>query len=250
MNFTETLSIATAWTNDNPGPLRVIMLLMTIIFGWVSGIFSALMRKPKFQITYTAGPTFCCTYLIGKKHGEYDVHRTGIALYLRIANIGSAPSSIENILVGYHWHLNPFSYLWLKNSIGWFWLKEQAVALEDFQTKIGEGIKVYPFLIQKSFLSGSSSETYLEVGRSTNGVVYFEQDDSYGGCFPAVRKNKTVCVKVQAKDTFGRTHSATFYIPSITLEEAQEYNPSFGKTYAELRGEPLPCDNDSASNSQ
>ena len=63
--------------------------------------------------------------------------------------------------------------LWLKYRIGWFWIIEQTTALMDFQAKIGENLKIYPFLMQKGFLSGDSSETFLDVGRSTSGVVYF-----------------------------------------------------------------------------
>ncbi|MFU8789707.1 MAG: hypothetical protein ACNA7G_11805 [Methylobacter sp.] len=242
MTFTDIFNITIAWTNNNPGPLRVVMFLVTIILGWISGIFSALRRKPKFKVTFIQGPTFCCTYMLGRKNGEYDIHRTGIALYLRIANIGSAPSSIEDISIGYHWHLKPFSLLWLKYSVRRFWLKEQVAVLNDFQATIGENIKVYPFLFQASCFSGSHSETYLENGQSTNGVVYFEQDDSFGGSFPTIRKNNTVRIKVHVQDTFGRIHCAKFDIPSVSLEEARKYNPALGKTLAELRGEQLPFD--------
>ena len=169
------------------------------------------------------------------------MHRTGVALYLTIANVGTAPSSIEDISVGYHWHLRPLSVAWLKYTIGWFWLHQQTAALADFQAMIGGNIKVYPFLTQRSFFSDSKAETYLDVGRSTNGVVYFEQSDSWGGCFPSVR-NGTVLLKVRIQDVFGRSHRATFRVPSVALDEARKYNPSFGKTLAELRGQELPFD--------
>ena len=41
---------------------------------------------------------------------------------------------------------------------------------------------------------------------------------------------------------FGGIHQARFDIPSVSLEEARKYNPAFGKTYADLRGKPLPVD--------
>lgn len=242
MPLTELANVAADWSNQNQGVLAVVLFLVTLALGWVSGIFSALRRKPKFQISVIDGPTFCCTFMLGKRHGDYEVHRTGVALYLRIANVGSAPSSIDNISIGYHWHLRPLSLLWLKNRVGWFWLEQQAVALADFQAMIGENIKVYPFLTQRSFLSRSSSETYLEVGRSTNGLVYFEQTESWGGCFPTVRRNGTVRMKVRIRDVFGRNHCAKFDIPSVSLEGARKYNPAFGKTLTELGGEQLPFD--------
>lgn len=232
---------AIKWLNDNQGFLSLIIFLVTIGLGWASGIFSALQKKPKMKITLLPGPTFICTYPVGEKHGDYDVHRTGFALYLYIANIGSAPSSIERISIGYHWNITPFSIQWLKYRIGWFWLHDQAVALMDFQANIGDNLKIYPFLTQKSILSRESAETYLEVGRSTNGVVYFEQSDSWGACFPVVRDNN-VKLRVRITDVFGNKHQATFEVPAVSFEEARKYNPSFGKTLADLHGKSLPMD--------
>ncbi len=211
------------------------------MFGWASGIFSALRRRPKFKLSLFDGPTFCCTYPIGKKCGELESHRTGIALYLAVANVGSAASSIESVSVGYHWPLYPFSAQWIRYSIGWFWLENQSAALTDFQANIGENIKIYPFLTQQSFLSNAERNTYLEVGCSTNGVVYFEQSDSWGGCLPAVQ-NGHARMKVRVCDVFGNKHTGKFSVRAVSLDEARKYNPSFGKTLAELHGEPLPFD--------
>jgi hypothetical protein len=229
------------WSNDNQGVLTLAIFGVTLAFGWMSGIFSALRRKPKFRLRLIDGPTFCCTFHVGKKHKSHKVHRTGIALYLSVANIGSAASSIESVSVGYHWHLHPFSFQWLLYSVGWFWLKNHAVALDDFQASIGGNIKVYPFLLQRNNLSPSEVSTFLQVGQSTNGVVYFEQADSWGGCFPSPR-NGFVTIKVCIEDVFRRKHKARFRIPFVTMEYARGYNPSFGTTLAELRGEPLPID--------
>lgn len=234
-------ALAANWSNDNQGVISVAIFVITIAFGWASGIFAALKRKPKFKISLIDGPTFCCTYPVGKTHGEFEVHQTGIALYLQIANVGSAASSLERISVGYHWHLRPFSVLWLKHRVGWFWLTNQAVSLTDFQANIGGNIKVYPFLTQKNFLSPVKPDTYLDVGRSTNGVVYFEQQDSWGGCFPTVSNNE-VRIKIRVDDVFGNCHTKTFRIPSVSLDYARKYNPSFGKTLSELNGEELPFD--------
>ncbi|MGA7950879.1 MAG: hypothetical protein WCA45_12080, partial [Thiobacillaceae bacterium] len=84
-------------------------------------------------------------------------------------------------------------------------------------------------------------ETFLECGRSTNGVVYFEQEDSWGGCFPSLR-NGAVRMKIRVRDVFAKNHSVKLDVPSVTLEYARKYNPSFAKTLAELRGEQLPFD--------
>ncbi len=72
-------------------------------------------------------------------------------------------------------------------------------------------------------------------------MVYFEQSDSWGGCFPTVHGGR-VLIKVCLCDVFGNKHTAKFWVPSITFEDARKYNPAFGKTLAELHGEPLPFD--------
>lgn len=232
------------WCNDNQGVLGVTLFLATLILGWASGIFSALRRRPKFKLRLIDGPTFCCTYKTGTIHKGFEVHRTGIALYLSIANVGSSAASIDGVSVGYHWFLRrSLSIDWLKNCVGWHWLTDQIISLSDFHVSIGDRTKVYPFLTQINFSSPAKSNTYLEVGQSTNGVVYFEQSDSWGGCFPSV-KNGRVHIKVRVRDTFGNQHVAKFLVPSVSLEGARKYNPDFGKTHAELRGEPLPSDGD------
>lgn len=234
MTIIELFTNASTWTNENQGVLTVALFIVTIIFGWFSGIFSALRRKPKFKIETIPGPTFSCTYLTGNKHNEYDAQQTAIAIYLYISNIGAAPSSIHKIRIAYHWNLTPWSLIWLKNTIGWFWIEHQAVAITDFQTRIGDSIKVYPFLTQKNYLSPAKSKTFLEVGQSTNGVVYFEQPESWGGCLPKSDKQQ-VKVKIEITDVFSRRHKATVKIPAVSLEEARKYNPEFGNTLLSIQ---------------
>jgi hypothetical protein len=61
----------------------------------VSGIFSALRRRPKFKISLIDGPTFCCTFSNGAKRGDDPVHRTCIALYLALANVVRRPQALR-----------------------------------------------------------------------------------------------------------------------------------------------------------
>lgn len=240
-NFTLNYISISKWLNDNQGVVGVAIFALTLALGWSSGIFSALRRKPKFKIQLINGPTFVCTFRTGKKYGELDVHRTGITLYLKIANVGAAASSIEQISVGYHWSVSHFSRAWFKYGMGWFWLHDQTAAIRDFQVTIGEDVKVYPFLTQRSTLLPTQASTYLEPGQSENGVVYFEQANSWGGCFPAVNAEGTR-IKICLRDVFGKRHFARFMVPNVTLEQAQKYNPSFGTTLAELYNERLPRD--------
>ncbi|ELE5880817.1 hypothetical protein V9J68_003467 [Vibrio cholerae] len=229
----EILDALRAWLNDNQGVLALVLFLATVLLGWLSGIFSALRQKPKFKVSLIDGPSFSCTYPTGNTYNGYQTHKTGFSLYLKVANIGSAPSSIESVSIAYHWHLRRFSLLWLKYTIGWYWLRYPTVALDDFQIKIGENIKFFPFLMQRSSISGAQSETFLPPGRSTNGIVYFEQGESYGGFMPSPNKGY-VKVKVALEDVYGQKHVQNFKIPVVTMEEALRFNPSFGVTLTEL----------------
>ena len=231
------LTIWLDWLNENQGTLSLSLFFATILFGWLSGIFAALRRKPKLSITSIEGPTFVCTYGTGYKHEGYDAHRTGIALYLSIANVGAASTSIEKISVGYRWAIIPFRKLWWKYGLFRFWVSDQTVALEDFQAELGEGnIKMYPFLTQRSVLSGESADTFLEVGKSTNGVVYFEQSDSFGGCFPVSIQHR-VNLKVVVTDVYGKRHRKKLLVPKVNLEGARKYKPSFGSTLTKMRAD-------------
>lgn len=231
------------WMNQNQGLLSLILFFSTLFLGWVSGIFSSLRRKPKFRVRLLEGPTFCCIYENGKEHNGHKTHQVGVALYLKIANTGSAASSVESVQVGYHWNLLPFSKDWWSYTIGWFWLKKLSVALEDFQVRIGDSLKVFPFLFQKTHLSQVTQDTYLEPGKSVLGVVYFEQAESWGGCQPLPR-NGEVHIKIRVEDTFGKAHYQKTKVPLVTLAEARRFNPSFGKTFSNLAGTTLPFDDD------
>nr|WP_278357623.1 hypothetical protein [Acinetobacter lwoffii] len=173
-NFNDFVS----WLNDNQGVVSLAIFILTLLLGWVSGIFSALRKRPKFKIGTIDGPTFCCTYNTGNTFNGHDAHITAFAIYLKIANIGSASSSIEKIQIGYHWDIEPISLNWLKYRLGWFWLKNEIVMLEDFRVEIGDHLKVYPFLTQKNYLSPIQVDKFLEVGKSNSGIVYFEQPES------------------------------------------------------------------------
>jgi hypothetical protein len=95
--LTQNYAAIAQWLNESQRGVGVAIFLLTLALGWSSGIFSTLRRKPKFKLQLINGPTFVCTFSTGKKYDELDVHRTGVALYLKIANVGFAASSIERI---------------------------------------------------------------------------------------------------------------------------------------------------------
>lgn len=229
----------TKWMNDNQGVVSFLIFLATICIAWVAGLFSALRRRPKLRLTLLDGPTLCSTFLTGNKHNGFDAHRTGIALYLKISNVGSAPTSIDTVKLGYRWHLRPWTLPWFRYRVLWFWLQNPAIVIEDFQVAIGENIKFYPFLLQRSTVSGEAADSYLRVGQSMNGVVYFEQPESWGGFFPSPKNGRTK-VRISVVDTFGSSHKKTFQIPVVPFDEAKKYNPSFGITLSTLDSNPKP----------
>jgi hypothetical protein len=216
------------WCNDNRGALSLIQFTVTIFLGWVSGIFAALRRKPKFKIRVIEGSSLCTTFETGRDFNNYKTHRTAISLYLRIANIGSAPSVIDSISIAYHNYSFKYTFLW-------FWLEKEYIILNDFQVAIDdETIKFYPFLTQASALLPSRNDDYLETGKEIKGVVYFDQEDSFDGFYPREMKG-LVKIKIRVLDIFGGSHYRIAQIPKVNLSEAQKFNPKFGMTLESLR---------------
>jgi hypothetical protein len=234
-------AVSIKWLNDNQGLVSVGIFVLALFLGRVSGILSALRRKPKFRIDLIPGPTFACVFPTGEKFNNHEVHRIGIALYLSVANQGPSASSLHAVHIGYRWNLTPFSASWLRYTVFKHWLVERTASLEDFQAVIGSSVKVFPFLFQRNALSKARPKTFLQPGQSVVGVVYFEQPDSWGGCQPRIW-NAKVRLSVRILDVFGGRHTRTFWVPAVSLEEARTFNPSFGRTLAELHGKPLPGD--------
>ena len=214
------------WSNENSGFIAIAIFFITLLLVWITCIFQSLRRKPKFVISVLPGPTCCCTFNPGRQYEGRETHITAFALYIQVTNVGHAPSSIKSVSIGYHNHT-------VKHTMLRFWLDEPTVALKDFMVKIGEDFKVYPFLTQQSILAPNQTDGYLEIGKSVNGVVYFEQPESWGGYFPRV-KNENVRVKIRIEDSFGRKHARIVRVPVVDLEQASKYNSQFGQTREKL----------------
>ena len=106
--------------------------------------------------------------------------------------------------------------------------------MDDFQYGFGDRVKVYPSLLQGVHLTGKNTDTYLNTGQSVNGMVYFEQTESWGGCFPTPN-NGHAKIRIAVHDSFGKKHTQSFRIPIVSLDEARKYNPSFGGTFDLVR---------------
>ena len=242
MNIEQQLAEIALILNENQGVLTLSIFIITILLGWISGVFKALRSQPELKIETLLGPTFVCVFGTGNKHGIYDTHQTAIALYLRVSNVGVTATSISNLRVGYHWAISPFSFLnWIRYRVGWDYLPNPVISLADFQVSIGKNLKTYPFLLQKSSVTGDLAESFLEPGRSKNGVVYFEQSESWGSCFPVSQNFKTK-IKIVILDTFGNQYRLKTKVDRVKLSYARTYNTKFGTTFSELHGKTEPIE--------
>lgn len=218
------------WTNENSGFLTLALFVATLLLGWVSGIFRALMHKPRFKIGINQGPTFISSFPSGKEFNGAETHRTAAAIYLSVTNTGTAPAQIVSVRLGYHNHSFKYTFLW-------FWLNSTP-AISDFGHTIGKNLRVFPFLFQKNYLAAHPAATYLRPGQDTAGVVYFEQPVSWGGFKPRINKGKTK-IKVLVKDSFGNRYTKKFTIDVVDLDYAKKFNSNFGNTLSLMEENPL-----------
>ncbi len=141
------LYVIVDWANSNSGFLSLILFLVALFLGWISGVFKNFVQKPCFRIRQLSGPNCCAVLSTGKIYNESPVHRTAISIYLRVTNTGNVSSSIDNVEAAFHWHLKPFSLLWLRYRFFWCWIRQPAVSLDPFMVSLGEQQKIYPFFV-------------------------------------------------------------------------------------------------------
>jgi hypothetical protein len=155
------------------------------------------------------------------------------SLYLNITNRGSAAAAIESARLGYKWAINKLNWYFVRYVLGWSWLHPMISMMDFHYTLKSGGAKFYPFLMQRSTIMPADGDLYLPVGKSTHGMIYFEQRDAWGGCQPLVIKGRTL-VKIRVIDSFGGSHVRKFWLPVVTLAEARKYNPAIGTTHDEI----------------
>lgn len=218
------------WVNENAGFVSILIFLSTIIIAWISGLFKLLRNRPKFKIEIINHSSFGSIIDLKKTYQDYPVNKTAFAIYLRVTNIGRSASSIGKIRLGYlksDFSKNPFS----KRN----WLNE-IVSKEDFKIEFenSDKIKVYPFLKQHNHYFNNNNDTFLPVGKSLNGMVYFEQDEAYGNWMPRInRDNKTTSLKIKIMDSFDKSHTKRFDLKLVDPNYALKFNPLFGQTQKE-----------------
>lgn len=224
------MQVVIDWTNQNSGFLTLILFAITLVLGWASGIFRALMHKPKFKIGLITGPSFLSSFSAGKEHKGAETHRTAAAIYLSVTNVGTAPAQIVSVRLGYHNYSFKYTFFW-------FWLNSTP-AIGDFGHTIGENLRIFPFLFQKNYLMAHPASTYLQPGQETIGVVYFEQPESWGGFKPRA-KNRRAQIKILVKDSLGNRYANTFTVDVVDLDYAKKFNSNFGNTLSLIEENPL-----------
>jgi len=224
------IKIIQEWTNANEGFVGLLLFFITLLFGWVSGIFNSLIKKPKLKVRFLTKATFYSTFPTGEtftntETGEiFELHKTAFAVQMSISNVGNVPTSVDKIFLGY-----------FKNSDAIFskpvWLPQTHV-LDDFAFRynVDSQNDVLLFLNHlRTGRVGESQDDYLEVGKSITGVAYFEQNSAWGNFHPKPINDKLdIEIIIKIRDVFDLNHKAKTKIKIININEARIINPNFG----------------------
>jgi len=216
------------WTNENSGFLSLILFLATILYGWLSGLFSSLIKKPKLKVRFIPKVCFYSTYYVDEKYepkeGEkYDVHKTGFVIYASISNVGNMPTAIDKIYIGYK--KNKEFRLFERNRFIWL---AQWHSFTPFKTKMkNDSDLIYPTLRIKNFFTDNTND-YLRTGESITGTAYFEQFKAWGNFNPIPNDDKSTDIKFKIVDVYGRKFIFNHELRYVELDEARELNEHFG----------------------
>lgn len=216
------------WTNDNSGFLSLILFVGAIVYGWVSGLFNSLIKKPKLKVRFIDKISFYSFYYTGEKYEikehnhTYDLHKTGFVVYMSIANIGNMPTSIDKIYLGYYKNKN---YKFWNDRV---WLA-QWHALESFKIDMNNGSQIQvPTLRIKDSENDNADKSLINIGNSIVGIAYFEQETAWGNYNPIPNQDKSTNIKIRIKDIYGKNFYFKYKLKYEDLENARKYNPNFG----------------------
>ena len=221
------------WCDDHSGSLSVVIFFATLLIGWAGGFFQYVRHRPKFTVKTIEGPTFVTVVPHDTQAEGRSTHRVVISLYLSIVNIGSAASSIDKILASYQ--VPPTSFKAIFKS-RWFVIKQTA-ALQEFSRNIGEHLKIYPFLTQRSLVLGTTGDPYYRVGETCTGIVYYETLDLAWGSHRPILRDGSASIRLELHDSYGKCHRFLLTVPEISIEEARVYSAHIGKTYLNLENQ-------------
>jgi len=213
------------WTNDNSGFLALLLFLATSSISFVFLIYKSIRKKittkPSLNIIVIEQPTMCSSFATGKFDSHGELHRTAFLIYLKIINDGEVPVQIGDIHIGYKSANKKYNGTW-------FWLTEETILLEDYASPIGDKHKVYPFLKQQNHRIQRTPITYLRPSEDTNGLVYFEQNESSGMNYPSIDTDFRVQSKIIVHDTKANKWSVEHRIIKVQIEPIREICPVFG----------------------
>jgi hypothetical protein len=218
------------WTNDNGGFLSLILFIATFFFGWISGLFSSLIKKPKLKIRFIEKASFYSFFETGNQYfhptlkENFDLHQTGFAVYMSIANIGNKVTSIDKVYLGYY--RNSIKRKFFHTQIIWL---PQWHSLNDFKFEYEEHVLIIPPLRVRTEYFMEKHDDGLEIGKSIIGVAYFEQSEAWGNFNPkAIDNEGTIKIIIRIRDVYGRLYDFKTKLKRIKLEEARKISTTFG----------------------
>jgi len=208
----------------------LILFIATIIYGWWSGLWASLTKKPKLSVRFIDKVSFYSFYFTGEKwlnkelNTEFELHKTGFVVYMSIANIGNKPTSIDKIFLGYE--KNKAKSFWKKPEMEWL---AQWHPAENFliTNKSGHTIGVNNLRVKFNEF-GSDSDSELNVGKSSVGVAYFEQVTAWGNLNPKTTENDKINVIIKIRDIYKKEYKFKTKLKKLPIEKAREFNPHFG----------------------
>lgn len=216
------------WTNDNSGFLSIVLFFATLAYGWISGLFNSLIKRPKLRVRFIDKVSFYSFYLTGEKYEikehnyVYDIHKTGFVVYMSIANVGNMPTSIDKIYLGYY-----------KNKRYRFWNEKvwiaQWHALEPFKIEMQDGSTIVTSTLRmRDNENDNSNKSLINVGDSLVGIAYFEQVKAWGNLNPIPNEDRSTNIKIKIRDIYGNNFYFKHKLRYLELTEAQNYNTNFG----------------------
>ena len=217
------------WTNENSGFLSLLLFLTTFIYGWFSGIFQSLSKKPKLKIRFLEKASFFSFYYTGEKwynkklNEEFELHKTGFSVYMSIANIGNKPTSIDKISLGYE--KSSIKRKWFKKDIIWLY---QWHSIDDFIMNYEDSSLVIRNLRIRNKSYNDSPNDNLGIGESVVGVAYFEQETAWGNLNPRQNKNGEIEIIIKISDVYGKSYKFKTKLKLLPIEKAREFNKHFG----------------------
>lgn len=234
-NITEKAIAIIDLANKNSGFVTVVVFIASLLIAWISGAYSYINKTPFFKIKAIDKCTFGS---IVKNNLDEAIHKTAFVFYLEITNKGKAASTFKEIKLGYvkrgKSKLNWIQYFFVKfygrefKKMMWI---NNVIIKNSFGIPLpnNEDSQFIPYLLQGNTDFYQKNDTYLEVGKISSGVVYFEQEESFGNYQPNIINGKTA-IYIKIKDAFDNYHVNRFNIEMIDFTEALKFNSNFGQT--------------------